>query len=398
VAVLQDSPDFGGHERAFLTWLPALLDSPDIASLHFSVPAENHAFSAALAQFDHPKLSILETSFIKGPAEPFRAPLRFRYGRSVRAFVAASRCDLILMLQGRVENLATPMLWLPRDLEMVSYLPMAHLGWEMGRSRAAARLTDWVKRAYYRRPQRIIVPSKAGAAQVKRAGSQSDVHVVPNVALPAPISCRDSAAARQALGLPLGTKIALYMGRFDIHQKGLDHLIGRLRQDKAEANDWLFLFVGQGPGATDIQKLLDENEIKGKVVSWTDSPASYIAASDILLLPSRFEGVPLVMLEALQAGLPIIASDIDVFREFLPREAIFDFGADQRLIPALTRLTADEAVRAYRRHAAQITSTMNIPTSQDAFLRALIGETSVASNVTSTVDYATIDKREATES
>ncbi|MHB8286341.1 MAG: glycosyltransferase family 4 protein [Caulobacteraceae bacterium] len=395
VAILQDSPDFGGHERAFLTWLPALLESPSIESLHFSIPAANQAFSAALAPFAHTKLTVSQTSFVKGPAEPFRAPLRFAYGRAARDVVARSGCDLVLMLQGRIENLATPMLWLPREVEVVSYLPMAHLGSEMGRSAALSRLTDGVKRVYYRRPQRIIVPSQAGAAQVRRAGSRGEVYVVPNVALPAAVSTSDRAASRQALGLAADAKIALFMGRFDTHQKGIDRLVSQLRRDQAEAGDWMFLFVGQGPGADEIQKLLDDTQIQGKIVSWTDAPAAYLSASDILLLPSRFEGVPLIMLEALQAGLPMIVSDIDVFREYLPHDAIHDFDGGDSLPAALTRLTTVEAIAAYRQHAARLTASTSMASSQQAFLHALLGEAPAAQDSASLKDDPILNKQEA---
>ncbi len=372
VAIFQDSPDFGGHERAFLTWLPALLDSDDIDSLHFCVPADNHALLKALEQAAHPRLFVFPMRFTKARAEPFRAPLRFAYGRFASDFVTRAQCDVVLMLQGRIENLATPMIWLPRGVDVVSYLPMAHSGLEMGHPAALAWVTDWVKRAYYARPQRIIVPSQAAAAQVNRAGAKGTVYVVPNVALQ-PATHHSAGTLREDLGLPAGVRIALFMGRFDTHQKGLDRLIRHLRKEVADAGDWFFLFVGQGHGAADIQMLLSDTQIRGKVVSWTADPAAYLAASDILLLPSRFEGVPLVMLEALQAGLPILASNIDIFEEFLPPSARHDFDRTGGVITKLERLTTADAVQAYRRHAERMTIKMNTTTSQRAFLLGLLG-------------------------
>src|ERR1700761_7548692 len=200
IAVLHDSPGFGGHERAFLTWLPALLDSPDIAELHFFVPEKNEAFLSALDKASHPKLRTTPSPHVKGPGEPYRAPLRMTYGRAAARFVSQVGADIVLMLQGRIENLATPMLWLPAKTDIVSYVPMAHAGSEMGRSAALSVVTDSIKRLYYARPQRMIVPSQAVAAQARRAGAKGQITVVENVPEPAPDrTSRD--AARETLGL-----------------------------------------------------------------------------------------------------------------------------------------------------------------------------------------------------
>lgn len=374
IAVLHDSPDFGGHEKAFLTWAPALLACPQVAGVHVRLPEANIAFQSALHAMAHLKLHVCVSPHVKRAGEPYRAPLRARYGRATAKFVEDVGADLVLMLQGRIENLATPMAWLPRSLEMVSYLPMAHSGVDMGRPRAVASFTDAVKRAYYARPQRLIVPSHAVAAQARRAGARGRIYVVENVPSPSVQPPPGRLQARTALGLDAGERMALFMGRFDVQQKGLDRLLRDIHAAGASLSAWRFLFVGQGPAEAGIRAALHKAAVSADIVGWTAEPELYMAASDVLLLPSRFEGTPLVMLEALRSGLPIFASDIDVYREYLPAWALFDMSRPVDLAAALERLTAREAVDAYRRHAAGACSRLDLEASRQAFLNGVLGD------------------------
>jgi glycosyltransferase involved in cell wall biosynthesis len=239
---------------------------------------------------------------------------------------------VVLLVQGRIENLAVPLSALPTGARIVSYLPMAHRIAEMRRSDIFG---DRIRRGLYRRPNRFIVPSSAVADQVRRAGGIAPVAIVDNIVdvgqrLP-------KAVARDMLGLPLQRKIALFMGRLEPRQKGIDVLLAALRRaGPASLASWTFLFVGDGPGKAALDKAARRMKIDLNVVSWTDRPDLYLSAADVFLLPSRWEGLPLVMLEALQHGLPVLASNIDVYRASLPGSAIVDF-ATVDLADALER-------------------------------------------------------------
>jgi glycosyltransferase involved in cell wall biosynthesis len=226
-----------------------------------------------------------------------------------------------------------------------------------------------VRRRLYRRPDRFIVPSSAVASQVHMAGG-GDTVVVDNIVSPPPRP--DRAVVRAALNLPVDRRIALLLGRLDIRQKGLDRLSDAIRRRIGHLGEWTFLIVGDGPGRAMFEALAAQfpAELDLRCIAWTDSPHAYLAAADLLLMPSRWEGVPLVMLEALAYGVPVLGSDIDVFREYLPERCRIDFTA-RPLEDAMNDAIAPEVATTFARAARNRTGQNGLATSADRFIAAL---------------------------
>jgi len=361
--MLHDSPQFGGHELMLLKLLPDTLQNGSFDEVVAYIPEGNKRFREGLEGLASPILRIESWPFTKRRAEPYLARFRRNYAAAVRRIAEKEKPQSILLVQGRIENLAVPMLALPQDQFVVSYVPMAHRLADMGRN---GSIGDTVRRPLYARPDRFIVPSSSVATQIAAAGGRGTAVVADNFVTPPPQPGRDE--ARRELKLPKDRKIAVYLGRMDVAQKGLDLLSAAIDRSRGQLDDWTFLFIGQGKGQALIAGLTG---VDINIIPWTDQAHLYLAAADLLLMPSRWEGVPLVMLEAMTYGLPILASEIDVFREYLPAENRTDFAT----VDLAARMNTLHGATARQRYVEAISHTLAAPTpvrSRASFAAALV--------------------------
>lgn len=121
---------------------------------------------------------------------------------------------------------------------------------------------------------------------------------------------RDREAARRQLGLPLDRKILLQVS-IDNFRKNLEVLPKIMEKLGPE---YALLRIGD---STRIRAQFSSGQlIERATVPPKDYP-SYFNAADALLMPSLDEGFGLPVIEALNSGIPVVASDIVVFREVL---------------------------------------------------------------------------------
>ena len=101
----------------------------------------------------------------------------------------------------------------------------------------------------------------------------------------------------------------LYVGRFD-HQKGFDVLLEAARLMKSAA----CIVMAGAPVLADAHymSLLDERDPRVELVGWQDPSglAALFESADVVVIPSRWEGFGLVALEAMRAGVAVVASRV----------------------------------------------------------------------------------------
>lgn len=106
----------------------------------------------------------------------------------------------------------------------------------------------------------------------------------------------------------LTEKKVIAVGRY-CYQKALDRLIDAWSIVCQSVSDWKLYLVGDGEDRVSLQQQIEKLGLSDKVIlgrAETDMPSVYTDAS-ILALSSRYEGLPMVLLEAQAAGLPIVS-------------------------------------------------------------------------------------------
>lgn len=154
-----------------------------------------------------------------------------------------------------------------------------------------------------------IVTLWGGAANTLRdRGFDPDrLAVVPNGVRPGcfPLITPDvRQSARQRLGLPADARVVLYLGALS-QEKRPDRAVHL----GASRPALTVLLIGDGPESSAIGSAaagLENVRVEGP----TPEPGRYLAAADVVIVPSDTEGVPAVAIEAGLSGLPVVASDV----------------------------------------------------------------------------------------
>ncbi|MCB9990762.1 MAG: glycosyltransferase [Rhodospirillales bacterium] len=167
------------------------------------------------------------------------------------------------------------------------------------------RLAPLIKLAYktlYRSADLVISPAQAIIDEFAALGMKTDHHKV----LPNPVDSEKIRAAPLPRRDDDTTTEFICAGRLH-HQKGYDRLFEIL--PFVSIPKWHLTILGEGPERRRLEIQARREAVTEKVdmAGHIDTPWPYIAAADCLLLPSRWEGLPNVVLESLAAGTPVIA-------------------------------------------------------------------------------------------
>lgn len=172
-----------------------------------------------------------------------------------------------------------------------------------------------------------IAISKAVAKHARsELGARGNLFCIPN-GIPL-MKCPDRLAMRERLRVPCGMRIALLVGRLEPQKRPSWALKAFAALPSRER--WEVWFVGAGRLQSVLEQEAAVEGLSSQVRFWgavTDVEKFYSCA-DVVLLPSSFEGFGLVAVEALRAGVPVIASNLEG-----PSEIVQD-GVDGRLFEA----------------------------------------------------------------
>jgi glycosyltransferase involved in cell wall biosynthesis len=324
-----DSEINGGHEEMLKRYMQALVASASIDTLHILVPIANDALYRHVAELAraYPKVRLVGLSYT---AEGIKGNLVeiVRKIRSTAATLRELRISKLLIAQGTIASgLAGLFAARQAGVCAVSYLPLVDDGPANG---GAAERIKWLikQRVLYRTPNEYVTLNEHLRGKLRKLAPNARTMVLEN--------CVDDrfsrstltrAQARAALGLPDdGTTIIAQIGRLNLQQKRQDFLLDAIERHADAFKNTLVLIVGEGPDDAALRERIAASPLlsaRVRMVGPQKDVLPYIVASDTLVLPSAFEGVPLVMIEAVLAGRPIVVSRVSGLETYLPDALLF---------------------------------------------------------------------------
>ena len=172
-----------------------------------------------------------------------------------------------------------------------------HSGWFWA---LLGRVRTWQLVQAVKPLERLVVLTDADKAAWEKAGC-TNVTVIPNPCILD--NCQLSTIHSQF------PKTVLAVGRLH-EQKGFDLLLQAWKPIEKTYSDWSLRIVGEGPKRAELEAQIESQGLKRVVLAGaTNNVLDEYEAASIFVLSSRYEGLPLALIEAMWSGLPCIAFD-----------------------------------------------------------------------------------------
>jgi glycosyltransferase involved in cell wall biosynthesis len=138
--------------------------------------------------------------------------------------------------------------------------------------------------------------------------------IIPNPVVPPPINeaSSDPCSAKKevAYDRTAHAPTVISMGRLT-HQKGFDLLLGAFAHLRPRHPNWKLTILGEGPQRKELESLRRSLLLEGSAFlpGTVNDPNTFLSRASLFVLPSRYEGFPNALCEAMACGLPVIAAD-----------------------------------------------------------------------------------------
>lgn len=325
ICFYSDAPEWGGQEILSARIANGLVGKFSKILFIHSAPQFQNALD--------PKISAIRLPFSASTPFPIIRDRSPRKRKIVQTLFQKLRVENLVVCPGNIER-CLPAIFAAKKLGIrtVSYFPMAYTQKESGA--ALGKLRDILAKTVYPKISEWIVISKAQENLLKRFIPKNvPVHLLPN-----PLSW-DGLSTPKIPGHP--PRIAT-IGRIYFPQKGQDFIPKLSRELRKREFPCTFQIIGDGPDAQKLERLIRKERV-GEFVrqsGWI-SPEKLRERMkdefDLLFVPSRFEGDPLIIPEAMQCGLPILVSNGKYAEEYdLPDWMTY---APENISDAATKIT-----------------------------------------------------------
>src|SRR6267143_715045 len=338
-----DAAEFGGHEVMTLEAVRYLSSRRDL-KVSFAFYEGNERLLKRLEDIKNSSgnLALKPLPFRSKSLQAFRSLVTWIKTMRIEGLMKRVDPDVVVISQGRIEGSSLGLLAAKRaGFRTISYIPLAHPVSVSGKP-FALWLREKVNGYFYRLPDKIITISEGARQMLLARGTTPDVVGV--------------------------------VGRIEFRQKGQDFAVRAVARYKEDLKNFRFLFVGSGPDEARLAGMIVSLGVArhAQVLPWHPNPAEVYSGIEMLLIPSKFEGVPLTMLEAMARELPVIASNVDGMAEILPQSWLFPYGDCAALVDTLRRVRNSDNATLLETNRKRVTSEFSTANFCLAFARAVL--------------------------
>ncbi|QDV49081.1 glycosyltransferase family 4 protein [Gimesia fumaroli] len=217
------------------------------------------------------------------------------------------------------------------------------------------RLWSALRKFMYPRATAVVVQTEGVADYFREWLKSTLIEVIPN-AVPAPRSPDVHVVTEQDVLERSPSHLIYGMGRLS-YEKGFDLLIDAFSLLAHDFQEWNLRILGEGPLRDSLQATINERELQEQIelTGWVTDPELYLDQGAIFVLPSRYEGFPNALLQAMSRGLACAGFDCkgalaDIAREelqvtLLPTKDASESTSIRELADLLRAYMQDENLR-----------------------------------------------------
>lgn len=209
--------------------------------------------------------------------------------------------------------------FLPPVIRKIPMLTTIH-GWTSGDSFSKLRLYEWLDSCSLRHIDAVVLVSQAMKTHTKlRNRKQLNLHIIPNGVPVAPTVQHPSQRLdRSIVHFCSKTYTIGAIGRLS-PEKGFDRLIGALKLLNDEQENVRLIIFGEGPARRTLESQIRKANLQDKVLlpGFQKNVGEYFTFMDVFVMSSLTEGMPMTILEAMNAGVPIVSTRVGGVPELL---------------------------------------------------------------------------------
>ena len=272
---------------------------------------------------------------------------------SLWGFLRREKIDVIETFTHDSNMVALPIAWLARVPVRIA----THHGVIEGFSRWRMFIHSWMVNHNIAH-KLVAVSQKTREVSLSEGIREERIAVITNGIVPLPIESRSRIEVRKEAGMEANDLVLVSVGRL-VYQKAHEVLIACMPDVLKEFPNVKVLIFGEGPLRTDLQAQIEKLDLSNsvKLPGKTDQIAQHLASADIFVMPSRWEGLPIALLEAMSAGLPSVATKVEGVDEVLleGEHGLFvPVENSQALAQAILQLLRDPQARSRMGAAARL--------------------------------------------